>query len=145
MYVCVGVFCPLMCITPGTPQPSRDEEVCEVKSGDPGLQQRMMLHSGGHASGSRPSQSHTTAKTQAQANAGLGGEGGPMAGRMVMGSKSAVKSNVTIILIYFSYTYVIVQAMAVFCCLLGLFKTPYFTPSYMVQCLSISILTFRSH
>uniref|UniRef100_A0A3P8VJT8 Orofacial cleft 1 candidate gene 1 protein n=1 Tax=Cynoglossus semilaevis TaxID=244447 RepID=A0A3P8VJT8_CYNSE len=79
---------------PGTPQPSRDEEVCEVKSGDPGLQQRMMLHSGGHASGSRPSQSHTTAKTQAQANAGLGGEGGPMAGRMVMGSKSAVKTRI---------------------------------------------------
>uniref|UniRef100_A0A3B4WTR8 Orofacial cleft 1 candidate gene 1 protein n=1 Tax=Seriola lalandi dorsalis TaxID=1841481 RepID=A0A3B4WTR8_SERLL len=61
---------------PGTLQASRDEEVLEVKTGDPVLQQRLLLHGGGHASGSRPSQAHTIAKTQEEASAGLGGEGG---------------------------------------------------------------------
>uniref|UniRef100_A0A4W6D1F2 Orofacial cleft 1 candidate gene 1 protein n=1 Tax=Lates calcarifer TaxID=8187 RepID=A0A4W6D1F2_LATCA len=61
---------------PGTLQASRDEEVLEVKTGDPVLQRRLLLHGGGHASGSRPSQAHTIAKTQDEASTGLGGEAG---------------------------------------------------------------------
>ncbi|KAI3355151.1 hypothetical protein L3Q82_018019, partial [Scortum barcoo] len=76
---------------PGTLLASRDEEVLEVKAGDPVLQRRLLLHGGGDASGSGPSQAHTTAKTQAGASAGLGGEAGLDSGRMVMGSESAVK------------------------------------------------------
>ncbi|XP_034562838.1 uncharacterized protein LOC117829320 [Notolabrus celidotus] len=76
---------------PGTLQASRDEEVLEVKAGDPVLQRRLLLHGGGDASGSRPSQAHTAAKTQAGTGAGLGGEAGLEAGRMVMGGESAVK------------------------------------------------------
>uniref|UniRef100_A0A3Q3GT59 Orofacial cleft 1 candidate 1 n=1 Tax=Labrus bergylta TaxID=56723 RepID=A0A3Q3GT59_9LABR len=76
---------------PGTLLASRDEEVLEVKAGDPVLQRRLLLHSGGDASGSRPSQAHTIAKTQAGAGAGLGGEAGLEAGRMVMGRESTVK------------------------------------------------------
>ncbi|KAM9337559.1 uncharacterized protein ofcc1 [Symphorus nematophorus] len=76
---------------PGTLLASRDEEVLEVKAGDPVLQRRLLLHGGGDASGSRPSQAHTIAKTQAGASAGLGGEAGLEAGRMVMGRESAVK------------------------------------------------------
>ncbi|XP_023251226.1 uncharacterized protein LOC111646062 [Seriola lalandi dorsalis] len=79
---------------PGTLQASRDEEVLEVKTGDPVLQQRLLLHGGGHASGSRPSQAHTIAKTQEEASAGLGGEGGFEAGRMVMGRESTVKMRI---------------------------------------------------
>ncbi|KAG7216793.1 hypothetical protein INR49_021191 [Caranx melampygus] len=52
---------------------------------------RLLLHGGGHASGSRPSQAHTIAKTQDEASAGLGGEAGLEAGRMVMGRESTVK------------------------------------------------------
>uniref|UniRef100_A0A3B5ABF3 Orofacial cleft 1 candidate 1 n=1 Tax=Stegastes partitus TaxID=144197 RepID=A0A3B5ABF3_9TELE len=78
---------------PGTLQASRDEEVLEVKAGDLVLQRRLLLHSGGDASGSRPSQARTIAKTQAEGSAGQGGEAGLEAGRMVMGRESAVKSN----------------------------------------------------
>lgn len=95
--VCVFA-CPPMRNSPGMPLASRDEEVLEVKAGDPVLQRRLLLHSGGggggDASGSGPSPAHTTAKTQAGAcGAGLGGETGLEAGRMVMGRESAVKSN----------------------------------------------------
>ncbi|TKS87982.1 hypothetical protein D9C73_022106 [Collichthys lucidus] len=76
---------------PGTLLASRDEEVLEVKAGDPVLQRRLLLHGGGDASGSGPSQAHTIAKTQAGASAGLGEEAGLEAGRMVMGTESAVK------------------------------------------------------
>ncbi|XP_045920958.1 uncharacterized protein ofcc1 [Micropterus dolomieu] len=75
---------------PGTLLASRDEEVLEVKAGDPVFQRRLLLHGGGDASGSRPSQAQTIAKTQAEASAGLGGEAGLEAG-MVMGRKSTVK------------------------------------------------------
>lgn len=73
----------LMHISPGTLQASRDDEVLEVKAGDLVLQRRLLLHSGGDASGSGPSQAHATAKTRAK-----GGE--LQAGRMEMGT---VKSN----------------------------------------------------
>ncbi|XP_074549949.1 uncharacterized protein ofcc1 isoform X3 [Halichoeres trimaculatus] len=76
---------------PGTLLASRDEEVLEVKAGDPVLQRRLLLHGGGDASGSRPSQAHTIAKTQAGTGAGLGGEAGLEAGRMVMDGESTVK------------------------------------------------------
>ncbi|XP_070842765.1 uncharacterized protein ofcc1 [Chaetodon trifascialis] len=76
---------------PGTLLASRDEEVLEVKAGDPVLQRRLLLHGGGDASGSRPSQAHIIAKIQAGASAGLGGQAGLEAGRMVMGRESAVK------------------------------------------------------
>uniref|UniRef100_A0A3Q1F893 Uncharacterized LOC110954429 n=1 Tax=Acanthochromis polyacanthus TaxID=80966 RepID=A0A3Q1F893_9TELE len=76
---------------PGTLQASRDEEVLEVKAGDLVLQRRLLLHSGGDASGSRPSQARTIAKTQAEGSAGQGGEAGLEAGRMVMGRESTVK------------------------------------------------------
>ncbi|XP_010789714.1 uncharacterized protein ofcc1 [Notothenia coriiceps] len=72
---------------PGTLLASRDEEVLEVKAGDPVLQ----LHGGGEASGSTPSQTQTIAKAQTGASAGPGGEAGLEAGRMVMGRESAVK------------------------------------------------------
>uniref|UniRef100_A0A669EIX4 Orofacial cleft 1 candidate gene 1 protein n=1 Tax=Oreochromis niloticus TaxID=8128 RepID=A0A669EIX4_ORENI len=76
---------------PGTLLASRDEEVLEVKAGDLVLQRRLLLHSGGDASGSRPSQAHTIAKTQAEGSTELGGEAGLEAGRMVMGRESTVK------------------------------------------------------
>nr|XP_046227443.1 uncharacterized protein ofcc1 isoform X2 [Scatophagus argus] len=77
---------------PGTLVASRDEEVLEVKEGDPVLQRRLLLLGGdGDASGSRPSQAQTIAKAQAGASAGLGGEAGLEAGRMVMGKESTVK------------------------------------------------------
>ncbi|XP_034999057.2 uncharacterized protein ofcc1 [Hippoglossus stenolepis] len=79
---------------PGTLQASGDEEVLEVKSGDPVLQRRLMLHSGGRASGSGPSQPHATARTQFETGAGLEVEAGPEAGRMVMGSESTVKMRI---------------------------------------------------
>ncbi|KAK5877394.1 hypothetical protein CesoFtcFv8_024901 [Champsocephalus esox] len=72
---------------PGTLLASRDEEVLEVKAGDPVLQ----LHGGGEASGSTPSQTQTIAKAQTGVSAGPGGEAGLEAGRMVMGRESAVK------------------------------------------------------
>lgn len=87
--------CPLMRISPGTLLASRDEEVLEVKAGDLVLQRRLLLHSGGVASGSGPSQAHTIAKTQA----GLGGEDGLEAGRTVMGRESTVKSNVILLFV----------------------------------------------
>ncbi|KAF3703459.1 Orofacial cleft 1 candidate gene 1 protein -like protein [Channa argus] len=68
---------------PGMLVASRDEEVLEVKAGDPVFQQRLLLHDGGgEASSSRPSQAHTTAKTEA--SAGLGGDAGLRAGRMFL-------------------------------------------------------------
>uniref|UniRef100_A0A665V3Z9 Uncharacterized protein n=1 Tax=Echeneis naucrates TaxID=173247 RepID=A0A665V3Z9_ECHNA len=79
---------------PGTLQASRDEKVLEVKTGDPVLQQRPLLHGGGHASGSRPSQTHTVAKPLDEASAGLGGEAGLEAGRMIMGRESTVKMRI---------------------------------------------------
>ncbi|XP_062235994.1 uncharacterized protein ofcc1 [Platichthys flesus] len=79
---------------PGTLQASGDEEVLEVKSGDPVLQRRLMLHSGGRASGPGPSQPHATARTQFETGAGLEVEAGPEAGRMVMGSESTVKMRI---------------------------------------------------
>ncbi|NP_001116392.1 orofacial cleft 1 candidate gene 1 protein [Oryzias latipes] len=72
---------------PGTLQASRDDEVLEVKAGDLLLQRRLLLHSGGDASGSGPSQAHTTAKTRAK-----GGEVGLEAGRMEMGREITVKT-----------------------------------------------------
>lgn len=88
--------------SPGTLLASRDEEVLEVKAGDPVLQRRLLLHGGGDASGSRPSQAHTIAKTQAGAGAGagLGGEAGLEAGRTVMGRESAVKSNAMFLFVF---------------------------------------------
>nr|XP_020470960.1 uncharacterized protein LOC109968787 [Monopterus albus] len=71
---------------PGMLTASRDEEVLEVKAGDPVLQQRLLLYAGGHSLSSRPSQAHAIAKTQDEAGAVLGGEG-----RMVMGRESTVK------------------------------------------------------
>lgn len=70
---------------------SRDEEVLEVKAGDPMPQQRLMLHGGGDASSSRPSQTHTIAKNQTEACVELGGQAGLGAGMMVMGKGSAGK------------------------------------------------------
>lgn len=90
-----------MRVSPGTLLASRDEEVFEVKAGDPVFQRRLLLHGGGDASGSRPSQAQTIAKTQAGASAGLGGEAGLEAG-MVMGRKSTVKSNAM-----FSFVFII--------------------------------------
>ncbi|KAM3592996.1 uncharacterized protein V6R79_003392 [Siganus canaliculatus] len=79
---------------PGTLLASRDEEVLEVKAGDPVLQRRLLLHGGGggNASGSRPSQTHTIAKTQAGAGTGLEGGRGLEAVRMVMGRESNSKT-----------------------------------------------------
>lgn len=100
-----------MRISPGTLQASRDEEVLEVKTGDPVLQRRLLLHGGGHASGSRPSQAHTIAKTQDEASAGLGGEAGLEAGRMVMGRESTVKSNAILLfdIVYVCYVSVVLH------------------------------------
>lgn len=89
-----------MRISPGTLLASRDEEVLEVKAGDPVLQQRLLLHGGGDASGSRPSQAHNIAKAQDAASAGLGGESGLEAERMVMGKESTVKSNDILLFIF---------------------------------------------
>uniref|UniRef100_A0A673B3N4 Orofacial cleft 1 candidate gene 1 protein n=1 Tax=Sphaeramia orbicularis TaxID=375764 RepID=A0A673B3N4_9TELE len=77
---------------PGTLIPSRDEEVLEVKAGDPVLQRRLLLHGGADASGTRPSQAHTIAKTQARAGARVGEKAGVKAGRMIMGKESTVKT-----------------------------------------------------
>uniref|UniRef100_A0A3Q2ZRT7 Orofacial cleft 1 candidate 1 n=1 Tax=Kryptolebias marmoratus TaxID=37003 RepID=A0A3Q2ZRT7_KRYMA len=77
---------------PGTLQASRDEEVLEVKAGDLVLQRRLLLHSGGDASGSGPSQTQTLAKTQAEGSVCLGREAGLQAGRMVMGRENTVKT-----------------------------------------------------
>ncbi|XP_040922252.1 uncharacterized protein ofcc1 [Toxotes jaculatrix] len=76
---------------PGTLQASRDEEVLEVKTGDPVLQWRLLLHGGGHALGFRHSQAHTIAKTQDEASAGLGGEAGL---ETVTGRESTVKMKI---------------------------------------------------
>lgn len=83
---------------PGTLLASRDEEVLEVKAGDPALQRQLQLHGSGDASGSRASQAHTIAKTQAGTSAGLGGEAGLDTGRMVMGRESTIKSNAILLL-----------------------------------------------
>ncbi|XP_068604322.1 uncharacterized protein ofcc1 [Brachionichthys hirsutus] len=77
---------------PGTLLASRDEEVLEVKAGDPALQWRLLLHGGGDASGSGPSQAHSTAKTQTGASAGLGREAGLETGGMLMETESARKT-----------------------------------------------------
>lgn len=88
--------------SPGTLLASRDEEVLEVKAGDPVLQRQLLLHGGGgDASGTRPSQAHTIAKTQAGASAGLGGEAGLEAGRMVMGRESTIKSNAMLFICFY--------------------------------------------
>ncbi|KAM8822483.1 uncharacterized protein ofcc1 isoform 2-T2 [Spinachia spinachia] len=76
---------------PGTLPAFRDEEVLEVKAGDPVLEQRLLLHSGGGASGSGPSQTNTAAKTQAGACAVPGGEAGRRAGRMQAAQKGPLK------------------------------------------------------
>uniref|UniRef100_A0A3Q2NVJ5 Uncharacterized protein n=1 Tax=Fundulus heteroclitus TaxID=8078 RepID=A0A3Q2NVJ5_FUNHE len=88
---------------PGTMQASRDEEVLEVKAGDPVLQRRLLLHSGGgggDASGSGPSQAHTIAKAQAECSSWLGGEAGLQAGRTVTGRERAVKKRNEVIPCY---------------------------------------------
>jgi len=90
-----------MRISPGTLPASRDEEVLEVKAGDPVLQRRLLLHGGGDASGSGPSQAQAIAKTQAEASAGLGGEAGLEAGRMVMARESTVKGNAMLLLMFY--------------------------------------------
>ncbi|XP_061570049.1 uncharacterized protein ofcc1 [Cololabis saira] len=77
---------------PGTLRASRDDEVLEVKAGDLVHQRRLLLHSGGDASGSWTSQVHSIAKTQAEGGAGPGREAGLQAGRMVMGRESTVKT-----------------------------------------------------
>ena len=102
--VCLCVYVSaysLMRISPGTLQASRDEEVLEVKAGDLVLQRRLLLHSGGDASGSGPSQAPTIAKKQAEGGVGLGGEAGLQAGRMVMGRESTVKSNAIFYLVQY--------------------------------------------
>ncbi|XP_076017177.1 uncharacterized protein ofcc1 [Genypterus blacodes] len=77
---------------PGTLLASGDEEVLEVKAGDPVLQRRLLLRGGcGDASGFRPSQADATAKTQAGPSAGFGEEAGLEMGRMVMGRESTAK------------------------------------------------------
>lgn len=91
-----------MRISPGMLVASRDEEVLEVKEGDPVLQQRLLFHGGGDASSSRPSQADSIAKNQAEAGAGLGGAAGLKAGKMVMGRESPVKSKSSSHLFYFS-------------------------------------------
>lgn len=88
-----------MRIFPGTLQASRDEEVLEVKAGDPVLQRRLLLHSGGDASGSGASQTQTLAKTQTEGIVGLGREAGLQAGKMKMGRESTVKSNFILYLV----------------------------------------------
>lgn len=106
---CVYVFaCSLMRISPGMLQASRDDEVLEVKAGDLVHQRRLLLHSGGDASGSRPSQVHSITKTQAEGGVGLGGEAGLQAGRMVMGRESTVKSN-AIFFFYYPLQYLILM------------------------------------
>lgn len=95
--------CPLMRNPPGTLLASRDEEVLEVKAGDPALQRRLLLHGGGDASGSRASQAsqaHTIAKAQAGTSDGLGGEAGLDTGRMIMGRESTIKSNAMLLLFF---------------------------------------------
>ncbi|XP_034022118.1 uncharacterized protein ofcc1 [Thalassophryne amazonica] len=73
---------------PGTVLAPGDEEVLEVKAVDPVLQQQLLLHGGGAAaSGYRPSQAQTTAKTQA----GIG-DARLKAGRIVMGKESNGKT-----------------------------------------------------
>lgn len=111
MCVCVCA-CPLMRISPGMLVASRDEEVLEVKAGDPALQQRLLLHGGGDASSSRPSQAHTIAKTKAEASAGLGAEAGLEVGRMVMGRGSTVKSK----FILLSFVLCLIPYVKVFLC-----------------------------
>uniref|UniRef100_A0A667Z9G2 Orofacial cleft 1 candidate gene 1 protein n=1 Tax=Myripristis murdjan TaxID=586833 RepID=A0A667Z9G2_9TELE len=74
---------------PGMLLASRDEEVLEVKAGEPVLQRRLLLHDGGVASGPGPSQAQTIAKTQAGTSAGFVAEAGPEA--MVMGREITVK------------------------------------------------------
>ena len=99
-----------MRISPGTLQASGDEEVLEVKSGDPVLQRRLMLHSGGRASGSGPSQPHATVRSQFETGAGLEVEAGPEAGRMVMGSESTVKSK-AIFYLFFAFSFLCGEAL----------------------------------
>lgn len=113
--LCACVFaCPLMRNSPGTLLAFRDEEVLEVKAGDPVLQQQLLLHGGGgDASGSRPSQAHTIAKTQAGASAGLGGEAGLEAGRMVMGRETTIKSN-AMLLFAFIFDFLCDEALHLF-------------------------------
>ncbi|XP_061122203.1 uncharacterized protein ofcc1 isoform X5 [Syngnathus typhle] len=67
---------------------SRDEEVLEVKAGNP-----LLLHGGcdGAASGSERSRARPTAKTQAGPTAGHSRELGRQAARTVMGSESAAE------------------------------------------------------
>lgn len=78
------------------PLASRDEEVSEVKAGDPVLQRRPPLRctGGSDASGLGPSQVHTAAKSPAGVcGAGPGAETGLVAGRMAMAKENAVKNN----------------------------------------------------
>lgn len=91
-----------MHIFPGTLRASRDEEVLEVKAGDLVLQRRLLLHSGGGASGSGPSQTQTIAKTQTEGIVGPGREAGLQAGRMIMGRESTVKSNFSLLFGWFA-------------------------------------------
>ncbi|KAK7881587.1 hypothetical protein WMY93_029996 [Mugilogobius chulae] len=76
---------------PGTVLASRDDEVLEVKAGDPVLQRRLLLHAGAAASGIGPSQVHSTAKTAAKTGDGPGDNTGLQAARMVMGKESRLK------------------------------------------------------
>lgn len=87
-----------MRFSPGTLPAFRDEEVLEVKAGDPVLEQRLLLHSGGEASGSGPSQTNTAAKTQAGVCAGL------EAGRMVMDRERTAKSNAMLSFMFYTGT-----------------------------------------
>uniref|UniRef100_A0A3B4B564 Uncharacterized protein n=1 Tax=Periophthalmus magnuspinnatus TaxID=409849 RepID=A0A3B4B564_9GOBI len=80
---------------PGTVLASRDGEVLEVKAGDLVLQRRLLLHAGAGASGSGPSQVHSTAKTAAKTGDGLGDRSMLRAGRMVMGTESTRKGTQT--------------------------------------------------
>lgn len=113
IHVCVWLCvcaCPLTHISSGTLQASRDEEVLEVKTDDLVFQRQLLLHGGGHASGSRPSQAHTIAKYQDEASAGLGGKDGLKAGRIVMGRESTVKSN-AILLFGFVWDFLYSEAL----------------------------------
>ncbi|XP_077411136.1 uncharacterized protein LOC144040641 [Vanacampus margaritifer] len=73
---------------PGTVVASGDEEVLEVKAGNP-----VLLHGGcdGAASGSEPSQARAIAKTQAEPSTGHSEEDGMQTARTIMGKESTVE------------------------------------------------------
>uniref|UniRef100_A0AAV2LBP5 Uncharacterized protein n=1 Tax=Knipowitschia caucasica TaxID=637954 RepID=A0AAV2LBP5_KNICA len=71
---------------------SRDDEVLEVKPGDPVLQRRLLLRAGADASGSGPSQVQRIAKTAAKTGDGMRDRTGLQTERMIMGKESTLKA-----------------------------------------------------